>query len=82
MRAIYTEVLMSQSPNGETGAGTVFDDNAIVVRVEDNAAGPFLVVHGRMEDRPADAPEGAFALDGTDVDQFAAVCKALLAQAE
>lgn len=82
MRAIYTEMVLSQSMQGESCAGDVFDPNAIVIRVEDNGGGPFLVIHGRMEDKPEGVPDGSISLDKTEIDQFVACCKALLAQAE
>lgn len=79
MRIIQTEFVASLSSPSEGGAGTVFDANAVTVRVEDEAAGPFLVVVGRMD---GDEKPGSFVLESAaDIDQFAAACKALLAQA-
>lgn len=80
MRIIQTEFVASMSSPSEVGFGTVFDANAVTVRIEDEAAGPFLVVCGRMDDE--DKP-GSFVLESAaDIDQFAAACRALLAQAQ
>ena len=82
MKTIYTEMIISQSPTSESGAGTVFDEDCIIVRVDDDAAGPYLVIHGRTSTRQDGSPVGTFCLDETEIDGFAAACKALLAQAQ
>lgn len=80
MRAIYTELVISQSPRSESGAGRIFDEDAIVLRIEDDASGPYLLINGRTGD--GDRAPGTFALDATEIDQFAAICREFIQQAE
>ena len=83
MRIIQTEIVMSLSPVTEPAA---FDAEAVIVRVEDEAAGPFLTVIGRTdwaESHIKGPVPGMFCLDSVEqIDAFANACKSLLRQAE
>ena len=82
MRAIYTECIVSMSPDSDPSAGTVYDSHAAIIRVVDDAGGPYLMGTGRSDDRNEDLAR-SFPLGTNDeIDQFAAICKAMLAQAE
>ena len=75
LRPIHTECFVSLADPKEPAH--VFDDG-IVIRVEDDGAGPYLVIRGRVEGMQG----GAFPLEAGDIDRFAGICKAFLAQAE
>lgn len=82
MRAIYTECIVSLSPATETGAGTTFDQSAAIIRVVDDAGGPYLMVAGRSEEDDEALARSFPLCTPAEIDQFAAICKAMLAQAE
>lgn len=62
---------------------TVFSDIRAIIRVHDEAGGPFLSIEGQ-NDEPEDGynDHQLFLQSETEIDQFAAICKAVLKQAE
>lgn len=82
MRAIYTECIVSMSPATDTGAGTTFDEHAAIIRVVDDATGPYLMVSGRSDEQDENLARSFPLCTDAEIDQFAAICKAMLAQAE
>ena len=82
MKRIYTECIVSLSHATDTGAGTTLDSHAAIIRVVDDAAGPYLMIGGRSIDED-DNLARSFPLNSVaEIDQFAAICRARLAQAE
>lgn len=82
MKAIYTECIVSLSPDTDCGAGTTFDSSAAIIRVVDDAGGPYLMVSGRSDEEDDNLARSFSLNTSAEIDQFAAICKAMLAQAE
>lgn len=78
MRVITTEQVI---PLGQKRK-FIFDDVRCVLRVHDEAAGPFLSVEGQNDYPDNEYNDHQFYLqDHDEIDQFAAICHALLKQA-
>ena len=83
MRAIYTQAIVSMSPTSQTGGGTCYDSCAAVLSLCDDGGGVYLMVRGRSDDETDEDLARSFPLcTADDIDQFAAICKAMLAQGE
>lgn len=78
MKVCYTECVMTQD-----GESPIFGPHRIVIRVEDNSGGPFLVIRGvNGEPDPGETEHDFFLQSEAEIDQFAEVCKSMLRQAE
>ena len=82
MKAIYTECIVSLSDATDAGAGTTFDLHAAIIRVVDDAAGPYLMIGGRSDEQDDNLARSFPLCTAAEIDQFAGICKAMLAQAE
>ncbi len=80
LKAITTEQII---PLGEKRQ-FIFDNVRCVLRVHDEAAGPFLSIEGQNDEPDDDGenPRQFFLCSHDEIDQFAAICHDLLRQAE
>ena len=69
-----TEIII---PMGEQK--TIFSAQRIVLRIEDEAAGPFLSMEGK--DDEGDNPHAFYLCTEKDINEFSAICKKMLADA-
>lgn len=78
MKVTYTECVMAQD-----GVSPIYGSHRIIIRVDDQAAGPYLVVRGyNAEPMDGETEHDIFLQTDAEIDEFAATCKALLKQAE
>ena len=62
---------------------TTFCQQQIIVRVEDEAAGPYLVIRGLDDEEETEEKKYSFYLQSEkEIDEFAAICKRILKDAE
>jgi hypothetical protein len=64
------------------GGNPIYGEHRVIIRVDDEAAGPYLVICGQNGD-PQEGETGHefFLCTEDEIDQFAKVCKDLLRQA-
>lgn len=77
MKAVYTECVIPLND-----CNPIYGENRIIIRVEDNAAGPYLLIRGYNDDPgQGEAEHDFFLCNDAEIDFFAAACKAMLKQA-
>lgn len=78
MKTIYTECVMAMN-----GCNPIFGNNRVIIRVDDEAAGPYLVIRSyNGEPLPGETEHDFFLQSEEEIDQFAAICKSMLKQAK
>lgn len=81
MKAFITEVVLV--PDEGEGGPRLFSPNRCVIRVDDEAAGPYLIIKGEDDEPTNPGNEHSFYFcDTEDIDVFSSLCKGILAQAE
>jgi hypothetical protein len=79
VKAYTTERVIVQ-PDHES---PVFGSNRVIIRLDDQGAGPYLVIRGDNQVPDAgETPHDFFLQTEDEIDMFAAECKAMLRQAE
>jgi hypothetical protein len=64
-------------------ASPIYGEARIIIRVDDQAGGPYLVIRGdNNEPQDGETLHDFFLHSEEEIDQFAAVCKSMLRQAE
>jgi hypothetical protein len=69
----------------QEGVSPIFGEHRIIIRVDDQGGGPYLVVRGYNSEPVKGSGETGhefFLNSEAEIDEFAATCKALLKQAE
>jgi hypothetical protein len=78
VKVCYTECVMTQQDESP-----IFGAHRVIIRGDDNAGGPYLVIRGDNNEPDAGETEHDFFLQSEEeIDQFAEVCKTMLRQAE
>jgi hypothetical protein len=78
MEKIITEVIIPQGTDK-----TVFSPQRVQIRINDLAAGPFLIIEGFNEEPGAGESAHEFCLQSIEeINQFAAICRRMLRSAE
>lgn len=78
MKAIVTEVIIGMGSDPQR-----FSPQTCIIRVMDEAAGPYLAVEGCDVDPSDEKNTHCFYLQSSaEIDEFAAICKRILMEAE
>ena len=79
LRAITTEQIVPMGEQREE----IYASVRCFIRLDDEGGGPFLTIHGENDDARKDESQHSFYLQShEEIDQFAAICHQMLAQAE
>ena len=73
LKAVYTECVIPLN-----GGNPIFGENRIIIRVNDQGAGPYLQIRGCNDD--GETGHEFFLNSEEEIDEFAVICKAMLMQ--
>lgn len=78
MKAVYTECSIVLN-----GGSPIYGAHRIIIRINDQADGPYLVIRGENGEPDVDeTPHDFFLQSDAEIDEFARICKDMLRQAQ
>lgn len=80
MKAAITEITVSMGADDEAGA--IYGDCTAKIKVDDEGAGPYLVITGSDLTLGGENPNSFYLCSNADIDAFAKLCKRVLKSAE